>query len=111
MEFHRLSKRCWECSLHLWRTSQEAYFGWYWKAFLDPTWDKVAEAGEIPDQFERFGAMSWQLPIRELKLMDTPTPNRLQIISSEDDQGHPGTEDPVSSIIGERGNLRIHALT
>ena len=63
-----------------------AHFGWYWKAFLDPTWDKVAEAGEIPDQFERFGAMSWQLPIRELKLMDTPTPNRLQIISPEDDQ-------------------------
>ena len=63
-----------------------AHFGWYWKTFLDPSWGKPVEAGEIPDQFERFGASSWQLPIRELKLMDAPSPNRLQFISPEGDR-------------------------
>jgi len=63
-----------------------AHFGWYWREFLDKSWDKTQEALRLPDQFETFGEPSWKMPVTQLSASLTPSPDRLQFINADDDR-------------------------
>jgi len=60
-----------------------AHAGWFWKNYLDPSWDQVKSSSRIGDQFERFGDNSvWRLE-SGFTIQAQPMAERLQIIKSE----------------------------
>jgi uncharacterized protein (TIGR04255 family) len=63
-----------------------AHFGWYWREFLDKSWNKTQEAIRLPDQFETFGDQTWKMPVTQLTASIAPAPDRLQFINAEDDR-------------------------
>lgn len=62
------------------------HFGWFWKQSLAPSWVKTVEAPCLPDQFERFGEQQILTPQAMFRFLDPNQPNRLQIVTSEDDR-------------------------
>jgi uncharacterized protein (TIGR04255 family) len=61
------------------------HLGWYWKKFLDSSWDKTLDAPYLADQYETFGPrQSWHIP--PMFQISPVTIGRLQIINTSDDR-------------------------
>jgi len=60
-----------------------AHAGWFWKNWLDSSWEKIAETIPVPDQFERFETVALAAQRLTFDPLAKPT-SRVQISQKND---------------------------
>ena len=59
-----------------------AHAGWFWKSFLDSSWDGVTEVPRLDDMFERFGGERAFAQVQGIMLGPSSEGQRMQFINS-----------------------------
>lgn len=63
------------------------HFGWFWKNYLGPEWEKATDAPIVPEQVERFGEQrSWMPSGTQMVALSSHHPDRVQITTAAEDR-------------------------
>lgn len=61
-----------------------AHAGWFWKNYLDSSWDQIKQVSRLEEKNERFGEEAvWAPDVGRFTIQTQPQVERLQIIKSE----------------------------